>query len=91
SALASERTQKILDENRPDPDPEASFRASVMRREKEMRDERRRNWAKQPFYIRYFPHVASVSAVVAGFFFLEIGESGTTPAEAFSDLVGWLL
>lgn len=90
SALAHARTQKVLDENRPDPNPEASFRASVMRREQEMRDERRRDWAKLPFYLRYFPHAAVVGAVVSSFFFLEIGESGTTPAEALSKMVDWL-
>lgn len=90
SALASARTQKVLDDNRPDPNPEATFRASVMRREQEMREERRRDWAKLPFYIRYFPHVAVVSAVVTSFFFLEVGESGTTPAEGLSKMVDWL-
>lgn len=90
SALAAARTQRVLDENAPDPDPEASFRHSVMMREREMREERRRNWRAMPFYIRFFPHAAIVAGLTVATFFMEVGESRTTPWEALQNLAGWL-
>lgn len=90
SALARAQTQQVLDECAPDPDPEASFRHSVKMREKELRDERRRNWRAKPFFIRFMPHAAIIAGLTATTFFLEIGESRTTPWEALQNLASWL-
>lgn len=90
SALQSARTQKVLDECAPDHDPEASFRHAVKMREMEMREERRRNWRAMPFYLRFFPHTAVAAGLSALFFFMEVGESRTTPWEALQNLAGWL-
>ncbi len=91
SAMNQARTQHVLDECAPDLDPEASFRHAVMMREREMREERRRNWAAMPFYIRFMPHAAIVAGATVVTFFMEIGESRTTPWEILRDMVGWLL
>lgn len=90
SALNAARTQQVLDECAPDPDPEASFRHSVKMREREEREERRRNWRAQPFYVRFMPHAAVVAGAVVVTFFMEVGESRTTPWEALRDMAGWL-
>jgi hypothetical protein len=90
SALNAARTQQVLDECAPDPDPEASFRHSVKMREREAREERRRNWRAQPFYVRFMPHAAVVAGAVVVTFFMEVGESRTTPWEALRDMAGWL-
>lgn len=90
SAINQARTQQVLDECAPDPDPEASFRHAVMMREREMREERRRNWRAMPFYIRFLPHAAIVAGASVVMFFAEIGESRTTPWEALRDLAGWI-
>ena len=90
SALESARTQKVLEECAPDPDPEASFRRAVKEREREAREERRRNWRAKPFYIRFMPHAAVVAGAAIATFFLEVGENRTTPWEAMRDAAGWL-
>lgn len=90
SALAQASTEQVLDECAPDLDPEASFRHSVMMRERELREERRRNWRAMPFYIRFMPHAAIVAGLTVVTFFMEIGESRTTPWEALQNLASWL-
>lgn len=84
SEAASRRAQEALDRHGIDPneDREATFRQAILRREAQMKAERKANWRKKPFWVRCLPYLTS-AAVSAGLF-LGLEVNGKTPYE-------WLL